>query len=148
MVLFEDTAAIVGLLIALVIGTFAATLFPSWHLDALASILIGLLLIATAVFLINRTQSLLVGESGDEEVVSGIRALLIADPRVESVRRILTAQMSPGYVLLNLDLRFDRSRVGVDLPEAIQDVEKTIRRKFPLVKEVFIEAQVLGTKQT
>jgi cation diffusion facilitator family transporter len=147
-VLFEDTAAIIGLLIALVIGTFVAMLFPAGHLDAIASLLIGVLLIATAVYLMNRTRSLLVGESGDEEVVDGIRALLIADPRVASVQRILTAQMSPGYLLLNLDLRFDRSLVGLDLPETIQDVDRAIRREFPLVKEVFIEAQALGPERT
>jgi cation diffusion facilitator family transporter len=146
-VLFEDTAAIAGLLIALVIGTFAAMLYPAAHLDAIASLLIGILLIATAVFLMNKTRSLLVGESGDEEVVSGIRALLVADPRVASVQRILSAQMSPGHLLLNLDLRFDPGIAGMDLPAAIQDVDRAIRREFPLVKEVFIEAQALGAER-
>lgn len=143
-VFFEDTAAIAGLLIALVIGTFAAELFPAAHLDAIASLLIGTLLLATAVFLMNRTRSLLVGESGDEEIVNGIRALLLADPRIASVGRVLTAQMSPGYLLLNLDLRFDHERVGMGLPEAIADVERAIRTAFPSVKEVFIEAQALA----
>ena len=144
-VLFEDTAAIIGLLLALIIGTFAATLFPSAHLDAIASLLIGALLIVTAVFLMNRTRSLLIGESGDEEVVDGIRALLVADARVASIHRILTSQMSPGYLLLNLDLRFERSVISSDMPEAIQEVEQLIRRQFPVVQEVFIEVQVLST---
>jgi cation diffusion facilitator family transporter len=143
-VFFEDTAAIAGLLIALVIGTFAAALFPAAHLDAFASLLIGVLLIATAVFLMNRTRSLLVGESGDDEVVNGIRALLLADPRIASVQRILTAQMSPGYVLVNLDVRFDRNQVGMELPEAIQAVDRAIRKEFPVVQEIFIEAQALA----
>lgn len=149
-VLFEDTAAITGLLIALIIGTAGAVVFPSAHLDAVASLLIGLLLIATAVYLMNRTRSLLVGESGDEEVVTGIRALLVADPRVASVHRILTSQMSPGHVLLNLDVRFNGNIANMDLPETIQDVEQAIRESFPVVQEVFIEAQALrpsGTTQ-
>ena len=146
-VFFEDTAAIIGLLIALVIGTFAATLFPAGRLDAIASLLIGVLLIVTAVFLMDRTRSLLVGESGDDEIVTGIRALLIADPRVASVQRILTSQLSPENLLVNLDLRFDRGFVGLDVPEAIQDVEGAIRRAFPSVKEVFIEAQALGHRE-
>ena len=143
-VLFEDTAAILGLLIALVVGTIFASLFPSMHLDAIASLLIGFLLIATALFLINRTRSLLVGESGDEEIIEGIRALLEADPRVASVHRILSAQMSPGNLFLNLDLRFDHRVVGKDLPGATQEIEKAIRLKFPIVKEVFIEVQGLS----
>jgi len=143
-VLFEDTAAIIGLLIALVVGTVCASLFPALHLDAIASLLIGFLLIVTALFLMNRTRSLLVGESGDEEVLNGIRALLAADPRVASVHRILSAQMSPGNLLLNLDLRLERSVVIKDMPEAIQRVEGAIRDKFPMVKEVFIEVQALS----
>jgi cation diffusion facilitator family transporter len=143
-VLFEDTAAIVGLLIALVVGTFGTTLFPSAHLDAIASLLIGALLIVTALFLMNRTRSLLVGESADEEIVNGIRALLIADPRVSSVHRILSAQMAPGNLLLNLDLRLDRTVVGNEIPEAIQMIERAIRDRYPIVKEVFIEVQVLS----
>ncbi len=142
-VLYEDTAAIAGLVIALVVGTWLATLFPSGHLDAIASLLIGLLLIATAVFLMNRTRSLLVGESGDEEIISGIRRLLMEDVRVASVHRILSAQMSPGNLLLNLDLRLDDRVVCNNLPETIQDIDEAIRRQFPIVKEVFIEAQSL-----
>jgi len=140
-VLFEDTAAISGLLIALVIGTILATFFPSYHFDAIASVLIGLLLIVTAVVLMNKTRSLLVGESADEEILEGIRALLKADPRVASVHRILSAQMAPGDLLLNLDLRFEPSLAGADVPAAIQDVEKMIRTQFPDVKEIFVEAQ-------
>jgi cation diffusion facilitator family transporter len=143
-VLFEDTAAILGLLIALVVGTILAPLFPSMHLDAVASLLIGMLLIVTALFLMNRTRSLLVGESGDDEIIDGIRALLESDRRVASVHRILSAQLSPGDVLLNLDLRFDHSVVGKDLPAATQEIEKAIRLKYPIVKEVFIEVQGLS----
>jgi cation diffusion facilitator family transporter len=143
-VLFEDTAAIIGLLIALVVGTVLATFFPALHLDAIASLLIGILLIVTALFLMNRTRSLLVGESGDEEILAGIRASLTADPRVASVRRILSAQQSPGNLLLNLDLRFDGSLAGKDLPAAIAEIEMAIRNRFPVVKEVFIEAQAFN----
>lgn len=142
-VLFEDSTAIAGLVIALVIGTFFATLFPSLHLDAIASVLIGLLLIAVALFLMNRTRSLLVGESGDEEVIDGIRVLLVNDPRVESVQRILSTHLSPGDLLLNLDLRFDSRLASRDIPAAIKDIEMAIRDEFPIVKEIFVEVQAL-----
>lgn len=144
-VLFEDTTAIAGLVIALVIGTFLATLFPTKHLDAIASVLIGLLLIAVALFLMNRTRSLLVGESGDEEIIDGIRVLLVNDPRVASVHRILSAQLSPGDLLLNLDLRFDSGLGSRDIPAAIKDVERAIRDQFPIVKEIFVEVQALNS---
>lgn len=144
-VLFEDTTAIAGLAIALVIGTFLATLFPTKHLDAIASVLIGVLLIAVALFLMNRTRSLLVGESGDAEIIDGIRVLLVNDPRVASVQRILSAQLSPGDLLLNLDLRFDSGIGSRDIPAAIKDVERAIRDQFPIVKEIFVEVQALSS---
>lgn len=142
-VVFEDSAAIVGLVIALA-GTIGATFFPLAHFDAIASLLIGTLLIGTAVFLMNRTRSLLVGESADDQIVSGIHELLTADPRVASVQRILSAQMAPGNLLLNLDLRFDPAVVGNDMPEAIQSIEKAIRNRFPAVQDVFVEVQALS----
>ena len=92
----------------------------------------------------NRTRSLLVGESADEQIVSGIYELLTADPRIASVQRVLSAQMSPENLLLNLDLRFDPRVVGNDMPEAIQSIDKAIRNRFPAVKEVFIEVQALS----
>ncbi len=146
-VLFEDTAAILGLLIALVVGTILATVFPSYHFDAIASVLIGLLLITTAVVLMNKTRSLLVGESADEEILEGIRALLKDDPRVASVHRILSAQMAPGNLLLNLDLRFDPSLSGADVPAAIKAVEVAIRNRYPAVKEIFVEAQAFSVPE-
>jgi cation diffusion facilitator family transporter len=139
-VLFEDTAAITGLLIALLVGTVGSQVFPEAHLDAVASLLIGLLLIATALFLMNRTRSLLVGESGEPEVVERIRALLAADARVASVERLLSAQMSPGYLLLNLDLSFKSEVTGAEVLRAVGELEEAIRSAFPVVKEVFIEA--------
>lgn len=142
-VLFEDTAAIAGLLIALVIGTILAVRFPQARLDAIASILIGLLLVITAVFLMSKTRSLLIGESAGEELVKGIRAVLEADNRVAGVDRILTAQMAPENVLLNLDLRFDEGVTGGDLPQAIDHIEHVIQSHYPQVKEIFIEAQAL-----
>lgn len=144
-VLFEDTTAIAGLLIALVIGTFFATLFPSLHLDAIASVLIGVMLVGVALFLMNRTRSLLVGESGDPEIIDGIRVLLVNHPGVASVGRILSTQLSPGDLLLNLDLRFDSGLGSRDIPAAIKDVEGAIRDQFPIVKEIFVEVQALST---
>lgn len=144
-VLFEDTAAILGLLIALIVGTVAASFFPMAHLDAVASLLIGGLLLLTALFLMNRSRSLLVGESGDDEVIDGIRSLLTADPHVASVQRILSAQMSPGNLLLNLDLRFERGLAANDIYEAIGSIESEIRHRFPVVKEVFIEVKAFDS---
>lgn len=144
-VLLEDSAAIAGLIIALVLGTWLASLFPQARLDGIASILIGLVLICAAVFLIAKTRSLLVGEAADKATVDGIRAILENDADVEAVKRILTMQLSPESVLLNLDLRF-RDGVGSanGLPASISRLERAIQQRYPNVKEIFIEAQALA----
>ncbi|HKU67564.1 MAG TPA: cation diffusion facilitator family transporter [Candidatus Baltobacteraceae bacterium] len=140
-VFLEDTAAILGLLIALIVGTFFAVRFPNAHLDAIASILIGVLLIGTAVFLMSKSRSLLIGQSADKELLDGIRDLLAADERIERVGRILTAQLAPDNVLLNLELRLRPGTVDGELPQTIDRIENAIRERFPELKEIFIEAQ-------
>lgn len=142
-VLLEDTAAILGLLIALIVGTILPPVFPDAHLDAVASILIGLLLVATAVFLISETRGLLIGESADKGTVEGIRALLEGDGNVAGVKRILTMHLAPENVLLNLDLQFNNEIAAGDLPAAIERIETAIRGRYPEIKEIFVEAQAL-----
>lgn len=142
-VLLEDTAAILGLLIALIVGTVLAQQFPHAYLDAIASILIGVLLVVTAVFLIAKSRSLLIGESAEPETVEGIRALLDTDEQIYSVERILTAQLAPEHVLLNLDLRFQSDLTSDELPHAIDRIERAIQERYPEIREIFIEAQAL-----
>jgi cation diffusion facilitator family transporter len=146
-VLLEDTAAILGLLIALVVGTILPPVFPQAHLDSVASILIGLLLVATALFLISETRGLLIGESADNETVEGIRTLLQDDGHVAGVKRILTMHLAPESVLLNLDLQFNTKIAAGDLPAAIERIESAIRERYPEIKEIFIEAQALTARR-
>lgn len=139
-VLLEDSAAILGVLIALILGTFLATEFPHAHLDAAASILIGLLLAAAAIFLIAETRGLLIGEAADKDTVEGIRSLLDANPDVRGVKRILTMQLAPESVLLNLDLHFKKEIAGSELPAIVDSIESAIRSHYPEITEIFIEA--------
>lgn len=145
-VFLEDTAAIIGLLIALVVGTLLASLFPQLYLDAIASVLIGLLLLVTAIFLMAKTRSLLIGESADKDIVEGVRALLDADEQIECVERIITTQFAPEHVIVNLDIRFARNLSSDELPHAIDRIERAIQERFPEIREMFIEAQALTAR--
>lgn len=144
-VLLEDTAAIAGLLIALILGTFLASRFPGAHLDGIASVLIGLVLVATAVFLIAETRGLLVGESADKATIEEIRSLLDSQPEVKAVKRVLTMHLAPDNILLNLEVHFDGTLAGNDLPAVVNRLERAIRDKVPEIKEIFIEAQAFST---
>ena len=78
-VLFEDSAAMLGLLVAL-LGVYLAHNFNNPYFDGAASIGIGIILAAVAVFLAYETKGLLVGEGADPEMLGDIRRLAESDP--------------------------------------------------------------------
>ncbi|MFQ5467825.1 MAG: cation diffusion facilitator family transporter, partial [Kiloniellaceae bacterium] len=119
-VLMEDTAAVAGLLIALV-GVWLAETLNMPVLDGVTSVLIGLVLAAVAVFLAYETKGLLIGEAAAPEVVADVRRLVAADAGVERVNELLTMHLGPRDVLLNLSADF------ADTLSAAQ-VEDTIAR--------------------
>ncbi len=139
-VLFEDSAAMLGLLVALVgitIGQLTGD--PRW--DGIASIVIGLILGGTAAWLAWETKSLLVGESALPEVVSDIRRLAGEAPEVEHVNEVLTLHMGPEFILVNLSVDFDNRVSGWQVERAIWRLDRRIKEVHPLVKRVFIEGE-------
>jgi divalent metal cation (Fe/Co/Zn/Cd) transporter len=94
MILFEDTAALLGILIAAA-GTWASTRFHRPELDGAASVLIGLVLGAIAVLLARESKSLLIGESASSELHASIIAIAARNPAVSRVNGLLTAQLAP-----------------------------------------------------
>jgi len=139
-VVFEDIAALIGLLLALTgltIGLITGD--PVW--DAVASIAIGLLLGVTAVWLAWETKGLLIGESANAEIVKGIRQIIQAEPGIDAINEISTLHMGPDFILTTLSIDFaDRLQVG-ELENRIKALRETIRQRFPSVKRVFIAAE-------
>ena len=146
-VLFEDTAALTGLLIALLgIALGQATGVPIF--DGIASILIGILLGVTAIWLAYETKGLLIGESASREVRLSIHRIAQQVDAVEHVNEVLTMHMGPEFILVNLsvDLR-DNLRVG-EVEKTIAALDRKIISKFPEVKRVFIEAEAREGKES
>jgi cation diffusion facilitator family transporter len=146
-VMAEDAAAIAGLLLALV-GVTLAQALDSPRLDGVASIAIGVLLSAVAVFLVVESKGLIVGESADISVVESIRRVVQADPSVQTVVRILTMHLGPEDVLLNLSVVFHPQTVVQDIPTAIDRIEAELRRECPIVRHVFIEAEAFRPRRS
>jgi cation diffusion facilitator family transporter len=142
-VLFEDTAALSGLLVAL-LGVYFGHQFDNPYLDGTASILIGLILAAVAVLLAYESKGLLVGESADTQAVAGIRALAEADPAVERVMPPLTMHMGAHDVLLNLQIQFRQGLSAAEVEAAVKRLEIAIRRQHPDIQRIFIEAGSLS----
>lgn len=141
-VLAEDTAAILGLFVAF-LGVFLGHRLDNPYFDGGASIVIGVILTAVAVFLAYESKGLLVGESADKSVIEHIRYLATAEPGVERVGTPLTMYLSPDQVLLNLDVQFRRDLPASEVMSAVERMEQAIRKEHPQIKRIFIEAEAL-----
>jgi cation diffusion facilitator family transporter len=139
-VLFEDTAAMAGLVVAL-LGLLGVQFLGLPWLDGAASVMIGVILALTAAFLAYETKSLLVGEGADPETVEIIRGLVEATPTVSRMNEIRTLHRGPQDVLLALSIDFEDNLTVGKVEEAIYALEVAIKRRFPIVRRVFIEAQ-------
>jgi cation diffusion facilitator family transporter len=139
-VLFEDTAAMLGLIFAF-IGVACSQYFGNVMFDALASIGIGLILALTAALLAYESKGLLIGEAASAAVIEEIRAIINRNSDVLNINEILTMHFGPRDILLTLSLDFvdgiDASRVE----DVISAFEAEIKTRFPQVTRVFIEAQ-------
>lgn len=139
-VLFEDTAALAGLLIAFV-GITAAWYFEIPELDGLGSIGIGLVLAVTAVLLARESKALLIGEAALPDVQDRILALAAGDEAVHRVNGMVTTHLGPDDIVVALSIEFeDRLRVP-ELEQCVERIEDAIRREVPEIRSVFIKPQ-------
>lgn len=139
-VLFENSAAMLGLVVALV-GILLVQLTGDARYDGLASIVIGLILGGTAAWLAYETKGLLVGESALPEVVRNIRRMAGQCPEIEVVNEVLTLHMGPEFILVNLSVDLRNSISAEDAERAIQRLDTRIKQAHPRVKRVFIEGE-------
>ena len=139
-VLFEDSAAMLGLLVAL-LATFLTQLTGNLYLDGLASIIIGLILAATAMWLAFETKSLLIGESANIHVVNGIRKLARTYDKIEHVNEVLTMHMGPEFILVNISVEFKDAATATEIEETVSQLDAAIKNEYENVKRIFIEGE-------
>ncbi|HEY9615193.1 MAG TPA: cation diffusion facilitator family transporter [Microcoleaceae cyanobacterium] len=141
-VLFEDSAALLGLIVAL-LGVFLGHLMENPYLDGIASIVIGVILAVVAVILARESRGLLIGEGADLETVNQLRSLILADAAVNQVLRLLTLYLGPHEVLLNVEIQFHLNLSAEDVTQAIDRIESAIRTDYPDIRNIFVEAKSL-----
>src|SRR5437764_11921946 len=127
-VFFEDSAALIGLVIAL-IGIALAEILEMPRLDGIASLGIGVVLAATAAFLAYETQSLLTGEAVHPEVRAEIERIAKMAPGVVGTNQVLTMHFRPHEVLAALSLDFDDRRSAGDVEAAVSRIEREIKAR-------------------
>lgn len=143
-VLFEDTAALTGLVIAL-IGVAASQILNLPMIDGVASVAIGVVLAITAGFLAYESQSLLTGEAADPATRQGIAALAVEEPGVVGLNDLRTMHFGPNEILVALSLDFRDDLSAAEVENTVARLEQRIRAAYPQAGRIYVEAQSLAS---
>jgi len=143
-VVIEDTAALAGLLIAL-LSVFLGHVSGWPYFDGIGSVLIGLLLVSVSYFFAVECKALLVGEGLLPDDVEKIHDILDKDSRVLAFRRPLSLYFGPNEVLVNLDVNFINKLTSDEIEETIDRIETRIKQALPAVNRIYIEAETIKT---
>ena len=139
-VLFEDSAAMIGLAIAALGITLAwLTGNPFW--DGAASVLIGLVLGTVAMLLAREAKGLLIGERADAGLARDISAIATAHPGVVRTNGLMTTQLAPDAVVAALSVEFEDRLRAPEIEAAVSEIEAAITRKRPEVTALFVKPQ-------
>ncbi|HEY0172174.1 MAG TPA: cation diffusion facilitator family transporter [Pyrinomonadaceae bacterium] len=141
-VLFEDTAALIGIVIA------AAGLYLTEHhagpgggayWDGVASITIGLVLAVVAFVLARSARGLLLGEAATKKTLEVIRGAIASHANVTEVIELLTMHLAPKQILINAHVQFRDDLATGDIERTVKEVEQCIKTAEPMVDMIFIE---------
>ena len=141
-VVFEDSAAVVGLFIAF-LGLYLGNRWQAPFLDGLASLLIGCLLCAVSLLLARETKDLLIGEGASRDVLRAIRQIAQKESTVQRAGYPLTMYFGPESALLAMKLQFQPQLNATEIEAAIARIEAEISSRFPDICHIFLEAERL-----
>jgi cation diffusion facilitator family transporter len=142
-VLFEDSAALIGIIIAaagLVLTDYQVGGSAGAYWDGLASISIGLVLAVVAFALARTSRGLLLGEAASAKDVAAIQQAIESHPNVERVVELLTMHLAPKEILINAHVQLRPDLLTTDIVHTIQEIEERIKRVEPKVEKIFLEA--------
>ncbi|MDF0488217.1 cation diffusion facilitator family transporter [Sphingomonas sp. H39-1-10] len=139
-VLFEDSAALAGLVIA-AIGVWASHHFNDPRIDGVASILIGVLLGLIAMVLAREAKGLLIGEGADPAIVAEVRAIVDAYPVITSVNHVRTIHTAPDSVFVAISADFEDSLTMGDAETIIETIETDLKARLPILSSIYIRPE-------
>ncbi len=139
-VLFEDSAAMLGL-IAATIGLLATQFLHLEWADAGASIAIGVILALTALGLAYETKGLLIGEAASAATVKALRKMALAEPNVRSLNELRTVHFGPNDILVAISLDFEDRSSLEEIEQTVNRLERQIKETFSDITRVFVEVQ-------
>lgn len=143
-VIFEDAAALLGLLIAFA-GIFFSQYTGNPMYDGIASIVIGILLIVVATVLVIETKGLLIGESALPEVQRSIYSIVQSDEAVAKAEPPITLHIGPRDIMVALNIEFEDELTADQIEIAVKRIEQSIRDTHEEVQRIFVEAASIRT---
>lgn len=148
-VLFEDSAALLGIVIAgtgLLLTDFQVGGTVGSYWDGIASICIGVVLAVVAFVLAKTSRGLLLGEAASPKVVEAIRKAIESHPNVERAVELLTMHLAPKQILINAHVKLRDHMVTDEIEKTIEEVEERIKSAEPKVEMIFLETARDGHK--
>lgn len=142
-VLFEDSAALIGIIIAttgLILTEYQVGGAAGAYWDGVASICIGLVLAVVAFVLARSARGLLLGEAATPKTLAAIKQAIESHPNVERVVELLTMHLAPKQILINAHVQLRPDLVTGDIENSIREIEERIKIAEPKVEMVFLEA--------
>jgi cation diffusion facilitator family transporter len=137
----ENLAATLGLLVGLS-AVVLTVVTDELTYDAYGSIVIGLLLVAVAIFVAREVKSLIVGEAADPALAEAVGEVIKAEPTITEILNLVTLQQGPGQVVLHLKLAFDPELTVTDACNVINRIEADIKRLRPEIRWCFVEPDI------
>jgi cation diffusion facilitator family transporter len=140
-VLLEDLAALVGLVLAL-FGVGLTLITDSGVWDGVGTVLIGVLLVAVAIVLAIEMKSLLIGESATAEDNAKIEAAVLEGDDIERIIHMRTLHLGPEELLVALKIGVARDAEAADVARAIDAAESRIRTAVPIARVIYVEPDI------
>jgi len=143
-VLFEDSAALLGLIVAFA-GILSAELLEMPELDGVGSIGIAIILGATAIFLARESKGLLLGEPASPEVQRKVLAIAQEDPAVQRANGILSVHIGPEEIVAGLSIEFEDHLTAPEIEACVERLEARLKKEMPQISRLFVKPQAAGT---
>ena len=142
-VVVEDSAALLGLVIAAA-GVLLSHHFRSGRPDAIASLLIGLLMAVTAFGLGRPLAEFLIGKSLPPQLLAEIRDVISSDEAVEEIVSLQAVYTGPEEVIVAAKVRPSLQLSSDELTRAMDNLDRALRNASPFVADVYIDVTSLG----
>lgn len=138
-VVLEDSAAMIGLMIVLISTTLAWLINPVF--DAFGSIFVGLLLLSVSLLLIAEVKNLIIGESLPRAKRQLIRNVIHQYKKVRHINRMQTMAMGDNQYLVLLSIDIDDDMKGFAIEDMIEQLKLDIKKEVPETGTMYIEVK-------